>query len=369
MHKGVGATSRYRNLLRLQGLSSQTLNLTIICLIFIVIGTVALTVSRATSPLIDAEAELGSAIGPVTVINDTTASKGKAIGFNNTSTASALFTATSYHNTKLAPDAPLDPSSASVVADLARQVGSSGGNINRTGWTTPVYTVGPTQTTRKVTMSLGGTALQAAMDAVPLPAGAKQDPQADAHLVVWQPTTDTIWEFWGFAYNSTGAPTAKYGGRMQHVSSNPGHFITDGTAQNRGWGATATSIPLLAGLMRINEVKSFRIPHALAMAVPGQNCQVRNPAQRTDSGCTPTGLIPAGARFRLPANIDVTSLGLPPLATAMAKAAQDYGIVVRDKSASVALYAEYSTTDYANINFSMQGFPWSKMQLLPPTVD
>jgi hypothetical protein len=315
--------------------------------------------------VLSAEAESGTVAGTAASADSSAASGGRAVRFGDTA---QLFSPDSYHNAKLPANTAVDPQSAAVVADLVQQVTEQGGaNVNRSQWTTPVYTVGPTQATRKVSYpdASADSKLQAAWNAVPLPAGALPDPEADAHLTVWQPSTDTLWEFWGFSYVN-GQPQALYGGRMQNVSTNPGHFIDDGDNQSRYWGATATSIPLLAGLIRTSEVKALHIPHVLGISTKRHSCQFRSPAQRADGTCTPgTSVLPEGALFRLPANTDIDSLGLPPFGKAVALAARDYGIVVRDRGA-VTFYAERSTTEYAGVDFNLDGFPWSRLQLLPP---
>jgi hypothetical protein len=213
--------------------------------------------------------------------------------------------------------------------------------------------------------------LQAALSAVPLPPDALPDSQSDKHLTVWQKSTDTIWEFWGFSWVGT-VPHARYGGRVEHVSTNPGHFTDDGLQEHDQWGATATSIPLLAGLIRYSEARALSIPHAVALSVPEQSCIVREPAQRTDGGCPPQGHVPPGGRFRLPATLDVNALACSPLCKAIARAVQTYGLVVRDHAGAVALYGENTGADWSSTipgGKSLAGFPWALLQALPPTTE
>lgn len=290
--------------------------------------------------------------------------------------AGSLFSAASYHNLVLADDAPLDPNSAAAVNDLLGMVASYAEAINTSSWTTRVYTVPLTQpTVRVVNDNSGHPELGEAYSAVPLPSGAQPDAQADHHLTVWQPSSDTLWEFWGFYYDSSGVPHAKYGGRMVSVSTNPGHFVnaTLPLFESKGWGATATSIPLLAGLIRYSEAQALNIPHAIAMAAPKNNCQFRNPAQRTDGGCV-AGVqnLPPGARLRLPASLNVDALSCSPLCKAIARAVQRYGFVIRDRAGAIALYGENTGADWNTTipgGKSLNGFPWDKLQMLPPAID
>jgi hypothetical protein len=306
-----------------------------------------------------------------------------------------LFHPLSYHNKPLADNAPLDPNSANAVQDLVTMTGQYVETINGANgvWSTPVYTVPAGQATRQViNLNSGHPPLNEAYSAVPLPAGAQPESQSDHHLTVYQPSTDKLWEFWGFSYNSSGQPQARYGGRMCSVSTNPGHFITTSSPCNqvKGWGATATSIPLLAGLIRLPEGDALNIPHSLALSVPKSNCQFRSPAQRTDGGCSPgVQHLPPGARLRLPASLNVDALPMHPLGKAIARAVQRYGMHIMDRSGSIALYADQDNIagsdgqkyvasggrSWSQIRGGssaeqvMAGFPWSQLQMLTPAVD
>ena len=123
---------------------------------------------------------------------------------------------------------------------------------------------------------------------------------------------------------------------MPSVSTSPGHY-----ADPPSWGASATSLPMLGGLMRISELRAGRIDHALALAIPSARSGTWSwPAQRTD-GRDPSPLaIPAGTRFRIDPRVDLDRLPMAPVVRAMAKAVQRYGMVVRDTGSNVAFYAE-----------------------------
>ena len=284
--------------------------------------------------------------------------------------AGCPFAASSFWNAPLAADAPLDQSSATYVAELRRQLATTNPWINTTTYSTPVYTVPAGQPTVRVKLDTTSAPLQEAFEQVPIPAGAKPAAGGDAHMVVWQPATDTMWEFWLASLKADGWH-ARWGGRMTQVSQNPGYF----TAPNPGWGATATSLPLLGGLMRISELQSGRIDHALAFAIPHTKLWKAWswPAQRSDGDTDSATAIPEGARFRLPAHLDIDALGLPPVTAAIAKAVQRYGMVLRDKSGSVSFYAEdptpTGTNPYPNLfktwpNLLFAKFPWDRLQVL-----
>jgi hypothetical protein len=182
-----------------------------------------------------------------------------------------------------------------------------------------------------------------------------------------------MWEFWK-AQEVDGVWHARWGGRLTDMDKGPGHFA----GAQATWGATATSLPLLGGLMRLDEVRHGRIDHALALAIP--HAQARSftwPAQRTDGEIYSEDAIPEGARFRLDPRLDLDTLNLPPIVRMMAEAAQRYGIVVRDRSGVVVFYGEDGTPTGANPwggaggflggqypNRLLERFPWEHLQVL-----
>jgi hypothetical protein len=285
--------------------------------------------------------------------------------------AAQPFAPTSVFNAPLAATARVAPDSRPLVANLVRQVSTYGTWINTWQYSVPVYTVPSTQPTVHVTLDGDMPTLQADFDAVPIPPGAKPAPGTDAHLTVYQPSRNALWDFWKLARKPDGWH-ARWGGKMTGVATSPGYW-------RNSFGATATSLALLGGLMRIGELRGGSIRHALAIALPETKAGSWVwPAQRTDGQSTAPDAIPEGTRLRLDPSVDVAALGLPAPARAMALAAQRYGIVVRDRSDSVAFYAEdpgqYASNPYPSI-FGGQTpaqvlarFPWSHLQVVaPPT--
>jgi hypothetical protein len=250
-------------------------------------------------------------------------------------------------------------------------------------YSTPVYVVGPTQ--RCVTVHLDvtqsyGKTLSNAFARVPLPADAKPAAGTDGHLTLIQPSTDSLWEFWEM-HKQGNEWHAAWGGAIHHISSNPGYYTTSSwPGAQTNWGASATSLPLVAGTMTVSELESGHIDHALALTIPNARKNVYAlPAERTDGTLTDTGAIPEGTRFRLDPNLDVASLHLPPVVEMIAVAAQRYGIIVRDKSLhAIGFYAEDPSPLGANPYTSLfdgkspsellQSFPWTHLQVVKSTL-
>ena len=286
-----------------------------------------------------------------------------------TASAARPFSPDSFWNKPLPADAPIDERSQAYVDGLNWEAWAWGTWINTTEYSTPVYTVSRTQPTVRVQLDKYDPSLQAVFEKVPIPKGAKPAAGTDGHMVVWQPSTDTMWEFWRAVKLPDGWHAA-YGGRMRNVSTNPGHF-TDPP----GWGATATSLPLLGGLMRISEVRDGRIPHALALAIPLTRASVYSwPAQRTDGTVVGENAIPEGLRLRIDPKLDLSTIQMSRMTRMMAVAAQRYGIVVRDVSGAVTFYGEDPTPTGTNPwpgffgnqypNRLLDEFPWEHLQAL-----
>ena len=287
--------------------------------------------------------------------------------------ARRAFGRASVWNRPLPRDARLDPRSRRLSRALARQVRREarvgrGPWINTTRWSVPVYTVGAEVPTVRVHLDNDKPQLQRDFEAVPIPQRAMSSNDADQAMAIYQPATDTYWDFYRMHRRADGWH-ATYGGKMTDASSNPGHFPYP-------YGASATGLPLLAGLMTIRELRTRKIDHALALAVPTTAAGVITwPAQRSDGRTFGPAAIPEGTHFRIDPAVDVTKLGLSPVALAMAQAAQRYGIIVRDGASNVTFYAEDPTPTGGNpypalfggyANEALRGFPWGRLQVVAP---
>lgn len=294
-----------------------------------------------------------------------------------------LFSDSSFWNTPLAANAPLDPANDMLTGKLRALVSQeltarTGPWIDTTSYSTPVYQVPADQPTVSVKLDKGSwaTTLQTAWQAVPIPANAAPAAGTDAHMTVWQPSTDKLWEFW-HAKKLADGWHADFGGAIANVSTSPGYFTdTSWAGSSWAWGATATSLPVAGGTMMVSELQSGTIDHALAMSIPFARPKTFSwPAQRTDGSSTDPQDIPAGARFRLDPTVNVDTLKLTPVAKMMAKAAQKYGMVVRDQTHwAINFYAEdpksYGPNPYPTLFGGkypidvLAGFPWNRMQLV-----
>ena len=294
------------------------------------------------------------------------------------------FSPTGWRNARLSKRAPIAQNSAVLVNELRRQIRSRPrGALVGTHVTSTIYTVPPDQPRVRVIAPPRRGDLQAQWDAVPLPADARPSGGSDARLVVWQPSTDTLWEFGELSKDLLGNWSARSGGRLPNVSRTEGHFVDPPGIR---FGASATSISLLAGTQRIEELRRGAIDHAVDLAV--LRTGARNgwcwPAQRTDRHLSSraSNTIPGGTRFRLPPRFDLAAYArkhpLSRYALTVARAVQRYGMVARDTSSEIGFYAEDAAPlgwnpyeeifegQSADSRGVLRNFPWRRLQVVAP---
>ncbi len=281
--------------------------------------------------------------------------------------------------------APLASNSKEMVAKLAGQAASLYGGIaafNVWNYNTSFYSVTASQKRVDVKWDdcqgkgyvpagLFGSGGQ--FMSVPIPDDAVPAAGTDSSLSIYQPSSDTMWDFWLAKKNLDGWH-ACWGGRMDKVSQAGGWFPGR-------FGASASGLSQIGGSLGIREAQAGRVNHALALHIPRPAVwyDVSWPAQRSDGMDTGPNGIPEGTRLRLDPSVDVSKLGLHPLAKMIAVAAQKYGFIVTDKSGCVAVVTESGEATRAVTGVNpwdkllngtpnyrvMQGFPWDKLQALP----
>ncbi len=248
---------------------------------------------------------------------------------------------------------------------------------------TPIYVVGLHQRCVRVHLDVTqayGKTLRAAFARVPLPADAHPAAGSDAHLTLIQPSTNSMWEFFKLR-RERDEWHAGWGGAIHDVSASPGYYTSiSWPGAHPYWGATATSLPVVAGTITIGELEQGHIDHALAISIPNARRGVfAFPAQRTDGTLTASVAIPEGSIFRLDPKVNIPSLHLPRVVSIMAEAAQRYGIIVRDKTLdAIAFYAEdptpLGTNPYVRLfggktpGVLLKSFPWKYLQAVHSSV-
>lgn len=295
----------------------------------------------------------------------------------------AVFSASSFWYTPIPKDVPLASNSADLAKELVRQKTQYYGNvtINTSSYASPVYTVDEGTPRIQVTQwdcqkkGYLDSGLKKQWASVPVPSYAKPSAGTDMEMTIYQPSTDTVWEFWK-ARQVDGQWQACWGGQLEKASKSEGIFP-------KFYGTTATSLPFLGGQITAEELIRGEIKHAIGISLVDTDHwnMISWPAHRSD-GYNPHKIpnrIAEGQRFRLDPSIDVDALKISRTAKIVAKAAQAYGFVVWDRAGSVSLRAQNAMTytsqgmpspypalfdnkpNYAVLN----GFPWDRVQFLP----
>ncbi len=294
-----------------------------------------------------------------------------------------VFAVNSFWYQPIPKDAPLHPNSPLFVAEFLRQKKAYYGtvSINTAAYACPIYVVGPEVKPVAVTEWDGqkkgfkDARLAAQWLAVPIPDYAAPADGTDGEMCIYQPSTDSLWEFWQ-ARKQDGQWQAVWGGGMTKVSENPGIW------QNH-YGTTATSLPFIGGQITQADLRRGAIEHVMGIAlVDAEHYDVVSwPATRSD-GYNPEkkpNRIPEGLRFRLDPSVDVEALNLPPVGKVIARAAQKYGFVVWDKAGAITLRADNPKANtqrgekdpYPELFGGqpawslLQGMPWERLQFLP----
>lgn len=299
-----------------------------------------------------------------------------------------LMAPTSVWNRPLSATAQLDPSSQVRIDHLDQEVGREiavghGPTINATSYSTPIYVVGRHQPRVHVSVPWWRTTLQDRLkEGVPIPENAHPAAGTDAQMTIYQPATETLWEFERAAYVD-GRWTAVRAGVITGVSKSPGYYRTRRQGrrivEDDEWGASATGLPLIAGTILVSELERGSIDHALAMAVP-LACRgwFAWPAQRTDGTTTGKSCMPEGAHLRLNPQLNLSSLHLPRITYEIADAAQRYGVIVRDTTHYDTVFFAQDPTPlgydpYIERQNLYEGqspyrflrqFPWNELQVL-----
>jgi hypothetical protein len=302
---------------------------------------------------------------------------------NSIASTRLVFAPDSFWYKPIPTDAPLHLNSANLVRDFLRQLKKYYGHasINPSAYSSPIYIVGAEIAAVPVIQwdcnknGYWDAELARQWQAVPIPSYAQPANGTDSEMTIYQPSTDTMWEFWQ-ARKLEGQWEACWGGRMLSVSKSDGIWPPH-------YGATATGLPFMGGQITVDELQRGEINHVMGIAlVEMENSNIYSwPANRSD-GDNPSNVpnrIPEGLRFRLDPSINVDALKLHPIAKIIAKAAQIYGFVVWDKSGAIGLRGEspkrftvlgmpdpyptlWSGTQSSNI---LAGFPGDKLQFMP----
>jgi len=145
---------------------------------------------------------------------------------------------------------------------------------------------------------------------------------SDRHALIVRRGSCTLYELFAARWNG-GRPRAG-SGAIFDLDSND--------LRPAGWtSADAAGLPILAGLVRWDEVKRGSIEHAIRFTVDCTTDDYVWPA-RHEAGVNDPDCPPMGARFRLKADVDLS--GFSPKARTILLAMQRYGLMLADNGSN-----------------------------------
>jgi hypothetical protein len=142
----------------------------------------------------------------------------------------------------------------------------------------------------------------------------------DRHVLVIDRDRCVLYELFA-AYPQTDGSWRAGSGAVFNLNSN--------ALRPAGWtSADAAGLPILAGLVRYEEVEAGEIRHALRLTAPRTRRAYTWPARHYASSATDPSLPAMGQRFRLKASFDVSSFSAP--VQVILRALKTYGLLLAD---------------------------------------
>ena len=170
----------------------------------------------------------------------------------------------------------------------------------------------------------------------PIPANAPIEVGAsssgDRHVLVLDTSECTLYEMW------SSYPVS--GGVSWEAGSGAVFDLTSNALRPAGWtSADAAGLPILPGIVRYDEVQAGAINHALRFTVSRSQRGFIAPATHFASSSADPTLPPMGARFRIKASYDCSTLSRE--AGVVCTALKRYGMIVADNGSNWYVSGEH----------------------------
>src|SRR5581483_9597017 len=155
----------------------------------------------------------------------------------------------------------------------------------------------------------------------PIEGGAQSS--GDRHALMVDKDTCVLYELYDANWNG-GHPTAGSGAVFDMKTNN---------LRPAGWtSADAAGLPILPGLLRLDEVQSGHVDHAIRVTATRTDKSFIWPARHQAGSASDPNLPPMGARFRLRADFDMSSYR--PDTQVVLRAMQHYGLILADNGSN-----------------------------------
>lgn len=258
------------------------------------------------------------------------------------------FSADSPWNTPIAADAETDRNSDVLVAGLAKDGGLY---VNIPEWTVTVRYFDSARSVRASVRPLFPGRFGPGFEPgqrVPLPDGAVPEGAGDgqAHYVsLVDPIQNKAWDLRQGGRTAQGDWFAGFGAAVDLSGTGVARPWMQAERADLSGGARPSGIPLIAGLIRLDDVKAGQINHALAFAYRGARPGWFVPPASTALEASPERIgrdfgLPMGARIQLNRDYDIENTKLSPAGKVIARALQEYGAVLVDEAGATVLFAE-----------------------------
>ena len=216
---------------------------------------------------------------------------------------------------------PVDPNSARYVASIGAGLHLHPDFGSNPSYGIPYTVVGPKQPRVPIHFTAYGD--QSNPGPYPVPSNAPIEAGSDQHVLVVQNGTCKLFELY----------QAMRAGRGWDAGSGAVFNLKSNALRPNGWtSADAAGLPIFAGLVRYDEVRSGRIDHALRVTVPRTQTGFIHPATHYASSSSDPSLPPMGLRLRLKAGYDISHFTGE--ARVVAQALKTYGLIVADNGSS-----------------------------------
>ena len=265
-----------------------------------------------------------------------------------------LFSPDSPFNQKISPDAEIDPNSDLMVESLKDAYAIYGLYIGIREFTVTLFYAYQSTPRYDVTLTeQADWAIKKKMLNVPIPDEAFPDPEEDGEMAIIDLSTGYEYDFWQ-AKKEDGKWSASWANRISIYSDG----IYEKALSCRGAG-----FALLAGLIWPEELRDGKIEHALVFTYEfTKKDSIVWPATETDGDTESEKAIPEGARVQLDPDLDLDSLNLEPWEKTIAKALQEYGMVLCDDGGGFELEAinvlSYDENPYVGLLEEEEGYAW-----------
>lgn len=256
------------------------------------------------------------------------ATAGQPVAIVRTPDPPVPFAAGSPFNEPIPPGAAIDPRSRVMVRSLVRSA-RQGFSVAWRRWSVPVYFVDQSTPRRTVRFTAPWRPARAMRD-VPIPPGAQPDPMGDGTIAIVDRSTSCEFDFWQLRRRGR-EWTASWGNSISTAGT--------GVFPN-GYSARASGFALTLGLLWPEEMAAGSVNHALQFAYDfTKSGGPVAPATESDGVTRSRAAIPIGARVRLDPALDLSTLGLARYEMVVARALQNYGMILVDSGGGLSVYA------------------------------